>query len=259
MKTFRALRNGAFIALSLFATTSCDENADNLIVSFDENPEVIYDAKGCWNDVYNTIVGAVKFDEVAFSHLATATDWGGYVYYAWYGFCPSKSTDNTDYADGDWTSNQWGSITGGGFGGAGDPYILGCWNPSEEIERIPTAPTCSISYEGGKFNPLEVYVTNSAWGYYAMKNGSAFNKQFADGDWCILHIYGVKNGKIAGKVDVVLADGTNILDKWSKVDLTPLGTQIDMIYFQMTSSDTGIWGMNNPAYFCLDNLEIDLE
>ena len=108
MKTFRALRYGAFLALSLVAITSCDENADNLIVSFDENPEVIYDAKGCWNDVYNTAVGAVKFDEVAFSHQATATDWGGYVYYAWHGFCPSKSTDNTDYADGGWTSNQWG-------------------------------------------------------------------------------------------------------------------------------------------------------
>ena len=43
------------------------------------------------------------------------------------------------------------------------------------------------------------------------------------------------------------------------MNLAPLGTQIDMIYFQMTSSDTGAWGMNNPAYFCLDNLEIDLD
>lgn len=47
MKTFRALRYGAFLALSLVAITSCDENADNLIVSFDESPEVIYDANGC--------------------------------------------------------------------------------------------------------------------------------------------------------------------------------------------------------------------
>lgn len=259
MKTFKNLCNGACLALMVVAMTACDENADNLIVNFDESPNVIYDDKGCWTEVYNTAVDAISFDGVSFSHQATATEWGGYTYYSWNGFCPSKSTDNMDYADGDWTSNQWGSITGGGFGGAGDAYILGFWEASEDTSTRPTTPVCFIDYGGGAFNPEEVYVTNSAWGYYAMKNGSAFNKKFGEGDKCTLHIYGVRGGFITGKVDVLLADGTNILNKWKRIDLEPLGDAIDMIYFQVTSTDTGAWGMNNPAFFCLDNLEIDLD
>ena len=102
-------------------------------------------------------------------------------------------------------------------------------------------------------------MTNSAWGYYAMKNGSAFNKQFADGDKCTLHIYGVRGSVISGKVEVSLADGANILNTWKRVDLDPLGDDVDMIYFQITSTDTGAWGMNNPAFFCLDNLKVDLD
>ena len=90
-----------------------------------------------------------------------------------------------------------------------------------------------------------------------MTNGSAFNKKFGKNDWCTLHIYGVSYGKISGLVDVALANGTDILKSWKRVNLEPLGENIDMIYFQVTSSDTGTWGMNNPAFFCLDNLSID--
>lgn len=258
MKTFRILCNGACLALVLATMTACDENADDVIVNFDENSIVTFNADGYWNGVYDVSVDAVEYDGLIFSHQASATEWDGYVYYAWYGFCPSKSTDNANQGDGDWTSHQWGSVTGGGLAGAGDAYILGCWNSSEDIAALPASAACGVSFKDGKFNPQEVYVTNSAWGYYAMRDGSAFNKQFTDADWCTLHIYGVKEGKISGKIDVALAKGTSILKDWKKVDLTPLGEGIDVIYFQMTSSDTGSWGMNNPAYFCLDNFMIDM-
>ena len=259
MKTLVYLRNLVMVSLIASAIVSCsdDDVNDNLILSFDESG-ITYDAKGCWDKVYDTSEFSFNVDGVIFSHEASAFDWGGYAYYSWYGFCPTKSTDNNDYGDGDWTSNQWGSITGGGLSGAGDAYLLGFWNSSEDINILPLSPACSIKYAGGAFDPEEVYVTNSAWGYYSMKNGSAFNKQFSDGDWCILHIYGVRAGLITGKVDVYLDNGTDILNTWKRIDLDPLGDSVEMIYFQVTSSDTGVYGMNNPAYFCLDNLEIDI-
>lgn len=108
----------------------------------------------------------------------------------------------------------------------------------------------------GTFAPLEVYVTNSAYGYYTMLNGDSFCKKFTESDWCKLHIHGVAEGTETGSIDVNLATGTDILSSWKKIDLTPLGT-VDMIYFQMSSSDSGQWGMNTPAYFCLDRLRID--
>ena len=245
--------------VAVAALTACSDDDDTqLSVDLNNAANITYDAKGAWDNVYDTNVGNFEVNGVTFSHKASATEWDGYVYYAWYGFCPSKSTDNANQGDGDWTSHQWGSVTGGGLAGAGDAYILGCWNSSEDIAALPASAACGVSFKDGKFNPQEVYVTNSAWGYYAMRDGSAFNKQFTDADWCTLHIYGVKEGKISGKIDVALAKGTSILKDWKKVDLTPLGEGIDVVYFQMTSSDTGSWGMNNPAYFCLDNFMIDM-
>ncbi len=264
MKTIKLLNKSIFFILAMTVATSCSDDGDyvvevseNLKIDFNTS-NISFNEDNYWSNVYDTTYHSLTFDNVSFSHQASATEWGGYTYYSWYGFCPSKSTDNTDYSDGDWTSHQWGSITGGGLTGAKDTYLLVFWYSSEASTSIPSAPSCCISYNNGTFNPQKVYITNSAWGYYAMKNGSAFNKQFTEGDWCILHIYGVKNNIIIGQVDVTLANGSDILNTWKLVDLTPLGQDLDMIYFQMTSSDTGTWGINNPTYFCLDNLEINL-
>ena len=259
MKTLKFLRNIAIVALAFVALTACDEDQEKLKVNFSDKSNVSYNADNYWNEVYNPAVGAFTISSFTFSHEATATEWDGYTYYSWYGFCPSKSTDNADYGDGDWTSHQWGSITGDGASGKKDAYILGCWNTSEDINSLPAIPSCYLAYRGGSFDPEEVYITNSAWGYYAMKNGSAFNKKFGNNDWCTLHIYGVSNGKVSGLVEVALADGTDILKHWKRVNLEPLGDDVDMIYFQLSSSDTGVWGMNNPAFFCLDNLVIDID
>jgi hypothetical protein len=261
MKTFKNLFKGMLFAIVFVGITACsddDDVNDNIIINFDESAGITFTNDGCWDKVYDTSVYDFKLDGVLFSHYASEYKLDGYTYSSWYGFCPSKSVDNNDYGNGDWTLHQWGAITGGGLAGVGDSYLLGFWNSSEDINQLPLTPACCITYEGGTFDPEEVYVTNSAWGYYAMKNGSSFNKQFTDGDWCVLHIYGVRAGLISGKVDVFLAQDANILNTWQRVDLDPLGEEVDMIYFQITSSDTGAWGMNNPAFFCLDNLEIDV-
>lgn len=258
MKTFEILRHGAITLIATAVLTSCVEESDHLTVDFDD-ATIAYNNDGYWAKVYDPSTGDIKVDGVTFSHQASATEWDGYTFYSWYGFCPTKSTDNNDYADGDWTSHQWGAITGGGLSGAGDSYMLGFWNSSEDTNSIPEQPACAITYGGRAFDPEEIYVTNSAWGYYAMKNGTAFNKKFGKEDWCTLHIYGVRGGYISGKIEIALAKGTTILDRWRRVDLEPLGDDINMIYFQITSSDTGAWGMNNPAFFCLDNLKIDVD
>ena len=256
MKTFRALRNGIMFVAGLIALTSCEESSDNIVINFGDSYNFTYDEKGSWDKVYDLNTGFFNCDFMSFSHEATATDWGGYIYYAWRGFCPSKSTDNHDYSDGDWTSNQWGAITGRGVDGAHDGYLLSFWDTAESTNTVPENPSCCIKC--GNFNPEKVYITNSAWGYYAMKNGSAFNKKFEEGDKCTIHIYGMRNGHITGKIDVLLANGVEILNTWKSVDLNPLGDNIDMIYFQMSSTDSGTWGMNNPTYFCIDNFEYSM-
>lgn len=42
------------------------------------------------------------------------------------------------------------------------------------------------------------------------------------------------------------------LDTWQWVDLRSLG-EVTSIKFSLDGSDSGQWGLNTPAYFCLDN------
>lgn len=279
MKTFRLLGNlgiASCLVMSMCVTlSSCSDDEedepqpvgtgqqggseeDDIVLDV-TSAGLNYGENGAWSSVYDTETGNFNVQDFSFSHLATASEWDGYVYYAWKGFCPTVSVDNADHSDGYWTDYQWGAITGGGYDGAGKAYVLGMWDVYESLETLPDVPSCAISYKSGAvFDPEEIYVTNSAWGYYGMKNGSAYNKAFGEGDWCKLYIRGSKDGVITGTVEVSLAQGTDILNTWKRVDLEALG-DVDMVYFQMASSDTGQWGMNNPAYFCLDRLVIDGE
>jgi hypothetical protein len=73
-------------------------------------------------------------------------------------------------------------------------------------------------------------------------------------------VRGYKNGiRTADSVDFYLADyrftdntKDYILKTWEWVDCGKLGL-VDSIYFNLTSSDVGAFGINTPTYFCLDN------
>ena len=80
-------------------------------------------------------------------------------------------------------------------------------------------------------------------------------KQWTDDDKFILTITGYRGDQITDKVDVYLADGMDILNTWKKVDLSDLGL-VDRIGFTLSSTDNGEYGMNTPAYFCLDQLTV---
>ncbi|MBN1842209.1 MAG: DUF4465 domain-containing protein, partial [Deltaproteobacteria bacterium] len=60
-------------------------------------------------------------------------------------------------------------------------------------------------------------------------------------------------GDETGTVDFLLANGTDIVNTWTWVDLSSLGP-VKSLEFELTSSDVGDWGMNTPAYFCMDSL-----
>ena len=105
-----------------------------------------------------------------------------------------------------------------------------------------------------------LYVTNSTYAVLSMLNGDSFAKKFADGDWFKLTVTGYnKDGGQIGPVDFYLADYRNgksdIIQQWTKFDLTSLGA-VNKLTFTLSSSDTGTYGMNTPAYFCMDDIAI---
>lgn len=109
------------------------------------------------------------------------------------------------------------------------------------------------------------YVNNSTYAYLSMQDGDSAAKKFGgesgdDEDYFLLTIKGYLNGSLKTEsVDFYLADyrfADNsmdyIIDDWTYVDLLPLGN-VDSLTFALSSSDNGDFGMNTPAYFCLDN------
>ena len=117
-------------------------------------------------------------------------------------------------------------------------------------------------------NVLGVYVTNSTYAYLSMKNGDQFAKKFGgangnDADSFELIVKGYHNGALKDtSVHFKLADFTfsdnfadYIVKEWTWMDLTAL-KDADSVEFSLSSSDVGQWGMNTPAYFCIDNFAV---
>ena len=102
------------------------------------------------------------------------------------------------------------------------------------------------------------YITNSAYTYNSLTGGDSFAKKFGLGDWFKLTITGYDaNDEETGTKEYYLADLRDadkayIIKDWRYVDLSGLG-KVKKIGFALSSTDTGTYGMNTPAYFCLDN------
>jgi hypothetical protein len=173
----------------------------------------------------------------------------------WEGIAYTNETDTTTPG----SANQFSAMAGGGYGGNGIyatvytmPFVL----PAAELEL----------HDGGGYSLAGMYVTNSTWAFLAMRDGDAYAKQFGgpdgtDPDWFLLTIEGLdENGSSTGTVEFYLADFRSsdqnedyILDDWTWVDLSSLGDVV-RLRFSLSSSDTGQYGMNTPAYFCFDQV-----
>jgi hypothetical protein len=173
--------------------------------------------------------------------------------YSW-GFAASNTTDGTTAGPG----NQYSASTG--IGADGSPtygvFYQDTWMPEKRIVLPETSLLRGVD------------VTNTAWARTSMLEGDQFAKKFGgvsgdDEDWFLLTVTGYDAvGGTTGTVDFYLADYRfvdNALDyiyvSWRYVDLTSLGL-VKEIGVALSSSDTGSFGMNTPAYFALDNLSI---
>ena len=169
----------------------------------------------------------------------------------WAGFAYSNRTDAANIG----TEGQYTAIAGSGQGGSANYAVAFVgW------EAPPTVEFAEPQGIGG------LYVTNGNYAYYDMLQGSPFSKKFGgetgdEEDWFKLTITGLDaDGEVTGAVEFYLADfraadssGDYILDKWAFIDLASLGI-VTSLQFSLDSSDQGAFGMNTPAYFCLDTI-----
>ncbi|MBL4669558.1 MAG: DUF4465 domain-containing protein [Flavobacteriales bacterium] len=178
------------------------------------------------------------------------TTYGGPGY--WYaGFTQSTFTDSVTSGAGNINSSRAGSGNNGSL-----TYLV-----AKNNTKITLQNNASDSIVNG------IFITNGTYAANSMRDGDGFAKQFGgatgnDQDWFLLTIKGTDSLGIetTDSINFYLADYrfTNntqdyIVKDWQYVDLTSLGNVVNLT-FSLTSSDVGGFGMNTPAYFCIDDI-----
>ncbi len=234
-----------------------------------------------WANTYTPSTNVVS-DIFTFSHSSMFDQ-----YSYWDGFTVSNVNDITNYgapgsSDG-WVAHQWGCMPGSGVntagsvtpgkpGTSGDPFLVSYWS-SYMDPKNPAGKTFSEStYSNwvkigntGSYQIRGLKIANHPWPFYGNISGDGFARPLnRNGDSFELYIYGVKanNTITSNKVTVTLAKNTGGTltqsENWITVNagqLIGLGN-VKYLIFQMASSDSGEFGMNTAAYFCLDKLSV---
>lgn len=254
----------------LIAAVACSAavaSADDGIVTLDLTkaltPLEFDSTNGSWTGTYND--DEVTVDSQCFSFIKYSMG----DYYTWWGCTASKSADNKRYDDV--LAHQWSNMAAGGialdengnvktdgFGApvvsADVPYIVAFYNA-----YFSERPCDVVFNDGRSYEPQGVYVNLNSYAYYTIEFGDAICRPFTNGDRFTLTIHGVAADESEKTVSVNLASCTNgdltINRGWKYVDLTGLGA-VNELYFTLESTDSGVYGMNTPGYFCLDKLMV---
>ena len=169
-------------------------------------------------------------------------DWD---YWYWFGYANRTDTKYETLDD------QWNNVVGGGYDNSANYGVA--------FAAAFNGPCyVAVNNHGSGAVVPGFYITNSSYAYSSMTNGDGFAKKFGKGDWFKLTITGYDaDGEETGTKDFYLADLRDpnkayIINDWRYVDLSGLG-KVKTLSFELSSTDTGDYGMNTPAYFCFDN------
>ena len=171
------------------------------------------------------------------------TSYGGF----WsYGFAYSNMRDSVTGGFG----NQYSAKTAKGYGTSNN-YCVGYG-----VQNVIKLKGAAMGHPVSGF-----FVTNSTYAYNSMRDGDGFAKKFGNGDWFMLSVRGYRGGVLQpDSVGFYLANflfphpvDNYIVNTWKWFNLLPLGN-VDSLQLTLRSTDNGMFGMNTPAYFCMDNL-----
>ena len=193
---------------------------------------------------------------------------------SWGGFGYSNRTDTTTAG----SSNQYSAFPGSGCDASRNYAIA--YGYSNEVDRSNANQLQQLPYVvlPNGLNIQSISVTNTTYAALSMQNGDSFAKRFGytyqyvngvktlvssnDPDWFKLTVYGsdALGNVLSNNVEFYLADYRSsdsasdyIINDWQELDLTSL-SDAECLYFNLSSSDTGDFGMNTPGYFALDNV-----
>ena len=235
------MRTITFFMIAVLTVVFTDLNAQ--IATFDDltlPPDSFWNGSDLSGGFYNQDIYFVNYYD---------TSWGGF----WNGgFAYSNMTDTVTAGYG----NEYSVMAGHAYSGNNFAVVNpGSFNTT--YLRFPTIKKIT-----------GFYITNSSYAYISMRDGDNYAKKFGgvsgdDPDWFKLTVYGYADTVFTDSAEFYLADfrfsdnsQDYIIKDWTIFDLSGLGN-IDSLVFKLSSSDVGQYGMNTPAFFCMDNLQID--
>jgi hypothetical protein len=187
-------------------------------------------------------------------------------YGSWSGFAYSNMRDDSTAGH----LNQFSAITAGGMDATPEQgtnyaisHVASDW--ANGYAPIPSV----VSFNNNKIGKVSgMYVTNATYAYLSMRDGDSYSKKFGgetgnDPDWFKLSVWGINaDNENTDTINFYLADyrfenneDDYIVDNWRWLDLYDLG-YVKSLNFILSSTDVGAFGMNTPAYFCMDNLVV---
>jgi len=247
-----------FGGLLMFAITSVfftacepEEDEKSFLITFED---VNLGSTGYWNgsDLSGTPVSYDSWGQLV-------TDYNG-------GFHSGSLYCNNTYNDtwGSWSGlacsnhvnmdsagymNQYSVYAGSGAGGSAKFILVNSDGSSCIFDKEVAVKSLMIN--------------NSTYTYLTLKDGNdggaGFARKFTNNDYFYVKftVYD-STGIETGSRDVYLADFRNgksyICDEWTEVMLEDLG-RVKEISFSFVSTDSGDWGINTPAYCCIDNIK----
>jgi hypothetical protein len=276
----KPMRRSAIASVALLFLTSCiPASALQEVVDFDD---LSLDSESYWRgpDPAGEVVEGPYGPEVVGVFASRGVEFGNVAettYGGWRGFAYSNTSDTTTAG----YLNQYSAVTGSGAGPEADNYGIaygyldtesildgGALFDPTSVEHLFALPTLELPYGRGI---QTASITNTTYAALSMQTGDSFAKKFGgesgdDPDWLKLTAYGTDDaGEPLGvAIEFYLADfrfensaEDYIVSDWTDWDLSALAGAT-RLHFNLDSTDRGIFGLNTPAYFAIDDLVLNV-
>jgi hypothetical protein len=159
----------------------------------------------------------------------------------WSGFAISNRTATT-FDAATMTPDQYNNVTGKAHGGNQFCVVT----TYGETITVPDAVVKGL------------WFTNSSYTANSILHGDSYSGGAFDAtDWLKCTITGKTAQGTESSVEIDLAKDGDYVKTWQYCDLTSLGKVVELS-FAFTGSRTGEYGLNTPAYICIDDIEISL-
>ncbi len=164
----------------------------------------------------------------------------------------------SNYIDADLTHGDYNHQLAVPAGNGSQNFAVVFCNSNPTIN--PKNPQTTMEFgDGGAYQFKSMLISPTTYQLNVSKNGNGYAKALTkEGDYFTLSIHAMLKGAVVGTIDIDLVRDGKFLEGWQKIDLTSLPA-CEGLMFTMDSNDAA-WGyVNQPTYFAIDDVEVDLQ